>query len=394
MDAACWFCRTDRPQNEIKEIASVSGNTVTFTSPLHKAYRTSHHAELTTYTGGNQHVVDAGDREADGRRRRRRRRPLRERGVLVGEEHRGDRPGTARASRSTTPSASSCATRTSTTRRGPSPAAPGYAISLSGGSSEVLIENNISVKANKVMVARSSGTCSVVGYNYMDDGYIATTEAWLEIGLNASHMVGSHHVLFEGNQSFNMDSDNTHGDVDVPHVLPQLCHHRARQVQERLHGQHHRRHDDVEQRPEARGRRHGLLVLDELRRQRARSAGRHDDRERLRRRPVSTDWGERDLAARVERHVAVHRRPEGRADRGARRQLGQAPRNSRRGSPARRRRCRAPSTCPSKPAFFGVEPVAVGRPRRRAPSARCRRRPGTTRGRPTRSRERAQHLAL
>src|SRR5262249_19621554 len=33
-DAGCWFSRTDRPQNEIKEIASVSGNTITFTSPL------------------------------------------------------------------------------------------------------------------------------------------------------------------------------------------------------------------------------------------------------------------------------------------------------------------------------------------------------------------------
>jgi hypothetical protein len=29
-----WFSRTDRPTNEIKEIASVSGSTITFTSPL------------------------------------------------------------------------------------------------------------------------------------------------------------------------------------------------------------------------------------------------------------------------------------------------------------------------------------------------------------------------
>jgi hypothetical protein len=91
------------------------------------------------------------------------------------------------------------------------PGGTGYAISLADASSEILLENNISIKANKVMVARSSGTGSVVGYNYMDNGYIATTEGWIEIGLNASHMVGSHHVLFEGNQSFNMDSDDTHG---------------------------------------------------------------------------------------------------------------------------------------------------------------------------------------
>jgi hypothetical protein len=32
-EAKSWFMRTDRPTNEIKEIASVSGNTITFTSP-------------------------------------------------------------------------------------------------------------------------------------------------------------------------------------------------------------------------------------------------------------------------------------------------------------------------------------------------------------------------
>jgi hypothetical protein len=33
----------------------------------------------------------------------------------------------------------------------------------------------------------------------------------VEIGVNGSHMSGSHHMLFEGNDTFNMDSDNTHG---------------------------------------------------------------------------------------------------------------------------------------------------------------------------------------
>ncbi len=39
----------------------------------------------------------------------------------------------------------------------------------------------------------------MVGYNYMDMSYINTNGAWVETGINASHMVGSHHVLFEGN---------------------------------------------------------------------------------------------------------------------------------------------------------------------------------------------------
>ncbi len=75
----------------------------------------------------------------------------------------------------------------------------------------MLIENGISIRANKVMVVRSCGAGSVVAYNYMDDGYISGQEYWQEIGLNASHMVGSHHVLFEGNYTFNIDSDDTHG---------------------------------------------------------------------------------------------------------------------------------------------------------------------------------------
>ena len=93
----------------------------------------------------------------------------------------------------------------------PQPGGAGYAISFANSTSEVLVENCISIRANKVMVARCSGAGSVFGYNYADDGFINTIEGWIEIGLNASHMVGSHHVLFEGNYGFNFDSDHTHG---------------------------------------------------------------------------------------------------------------------------------------------------------------------------------------
>ena len=93
----------------------------------------------------------------------------------------------------------------------PVPGGGGYNISLSRGSSEILIENGISTHTNKVMVSRSSGAGSVVAYNYMDNGFIGGQGSWQEIGLNASHMVGSHHTLFEGNYGFNMDSDATHG---------------------------------------------------------------------------------------------------------------------------------------------------------------------------------------
>ncbi len=76
------------------------------------------------------------------------------------------------------------------------------------------------------MVARSSGTASVVAYNYFDEALISNwgqpsgcsnpngtgcIDQWIEVHANASHMVGSHHVLFEGNYAANFDSDHTHG---------------------------------------------------------------------------------------------------------------------------------------------------------------------------------------
>ena len=209
-DASCWFSRQDRPQNEIKEIAAVSGNTITFTSPLHKSYRASRYAELTTYTGGNAQVVGAGVENLSA----------------VGGGNGGIRfentayawaknievtawwgEGVAFDGAFRTELRDSYIHDTAW----PSPGGAGYIISTANASSELLIENNIFARANKVMVARSSGTGSVVAYNYADQGYIFYNSGWVEVGLNGSHMVGSHHMLFEGNQSFNMDTDDTHG---------------------------------------------------------------------------------------------------------------------------------------------------------------------------------------
>ena len=49
-----WFSRTDRPINEIKEIASISGNTVTFTSPLSITYRADHAAQIATFPASSK----------------------------------------------------------------------------------------------------------------------------------------------------------------------------------------------------------------------------------------------------------------------------------------------------------------------------------------------------
>src|SRR5258705_9674702 len=59
-NAMSWFCRTDRPIGEMKEIFSVSGNVVTFTTPLHTDYRASRTAQVTRFSAGNIPVKNAG----------------------------------------------------------------------------------------------------------------------------------------------------------------------------------------------------------------------------------------------------------------------------------------------------------------------------------------------
>jgi len=209
-DAACWFSRQDRPQSEIKEIASVSGNTITFTSPLHKDYLTSRYAELTTFTGGNA--------------------PLKNAGIENLTATRGGN-GTIEVINSAyswvknvevSASWGSGIGLTDSFRvevrdsyvhdmAHPEPGGAGYLFDINTGSSEILAENNIFIKGNKVMVGRSAGAGSVVAYNYADDGYIGYQNNWQETGVSGSHMLGAHHMLFEGNRTFNLDNDATHG---------------------------------------------------------------------------------------------------------------------------------------------------------------------------------------
>ena len=219
--AMSWFSRTDRPINEIKQIASISGSTITFTSPLTISYRTSHQAQLTPYTvdpNNGSHSTTMTDAHVSN----------------VGVENMSLIGGADDALEFFTAAYSwakgievtqwlgagvsisnsfRIEVRNSYIHTGswPMPGGAGYTISLQNGSSEVLIENNIFLDACKVMVFRSSGAGTVVGYNYADDSFDFNLPTWVEVGINGSHMAGSHHVLFEGNMSQNADSDYTHG---------------------------------------------------------------------------------------------------------------------------------------------------------------------------------------
>jgi hypothetical protein len=93
----------------------------------------------------------------------------------------------------------------------PYPGGAGYNWSLDRGSSEILIENSISMLADKVMVAREGGAGSVIAYSYFDECILGGGSGLTEVGINASHWMGSHHVLFEGNWTYGTDSDPVWG---------------------------------------------------------------------------------------------------------------------------------------------------------------------------------------
>lgn len=205
-----WFSRAGRPLNEIKEIVSVNGREITFSTPIHITYTRERFAQLTRFE--QPHLTDAGveDLYVEGGGNGNIRVEAAayswvkniESVLWVGE-------GVAVNHSFRVELRDSFIHDTAW----PYPGGAGYALSMAFASSEVLVENNTILNVNKVMVVRSSGAASVVGYNYMDNGFILSDTAWVEVGLNASHQVGGHHVLFEGNQSFNYDSDNTHGNA-------------------------------------------------------------------------------------------------------------------------------------------------------------------------------------
>ena len=211
-----WFSRSGRPINEVKRIASVSGNVITFTTPLHIDYPTAKASQVTRYQ--DVHVQNAGVeslkmiRGSDGTMRFEVAAFCWVKNVEITVwEGEGVAINNAFGVEVRDSYIHEAAYST--------PGGGAYAISFANASSETLIENNIVMTANKVMVARSAGAGSVVAYTYMDDGLIQYDLTWNEVGINASHMVGSHHVLFEGNESFNYDSDNTHGNAIYMTVL-------------------------------------------------------------------------------------------------------------------------------------------------------------------------------
>jgi len=204
-----WFTRFDRPVGQMLEVAAVVGNSVSFTTPLHIGFDTAHAAQLTRYT------VPYGAKRAGLE-------DLYVRGGLddnitvrfaieswVKDVESDWSTGDSVA----LDSSLRCVLRDSYVHDTPSayPGGNGYLLSVATYTADSLVENSIFMNANKVMVMRASGGGNVIAYSYFDNGHIANKQGWMETGLNASHLACPHFELFEGNEAFNIDGDDTWG---------------------------------------------------------------------------------------------------------------------------------------------------------------------------------------
>jgi hypothetical protein len=208
-----------RPIGQAMEIASIAGNTVTFTTPFHISFRTSKSAHLTRIRNGSGNVISQcklngienlkvqNGRGGDGGGNIRIFAPTQYSWLKNIESYNSTGASVA------FDGAFRCELRDSYlhSTTSPNPGGAGYGIVLDTYTADTLVENNISWDFNKVIIMRSSGGGNVVGYNYMEDGYGAGYQSLQEVGLNAAHMAGTHMELFEGNQAFNIDSDSRWG---------------------------------------------------------------------------------------------------------------------------------------------------------------------------------------
>ena len=214
-----WFTRPNRPLGQVMEVQSVSGNAVTFTTPFHITFQAALSAQLSRFSDSDNGPVVPAVRNAG----------VEDLYLYGGSQGQGN-IALSNAAYSWIkniesdfqdgPSVALDASFRSILRdsyvhstQNPTPGGGGYGISFSFYSADNLVENNIVWNMNKVMVMRASGGGNVIGYNYMDDGWIDYNTGWVEVGLNASHMTTPHYELFEGNESFNFDADNTWGNA-------------------------------------------------------------------------------------------------------------------------------------------------------------------------------------
>ena len=93
------------------------------------------------------------------------------------------------------------------------PGGQSYGICLNSGSTQNLVENNISINNNKPIVLQNTGGGNVLSYNYVDQSELWNSPTWLESGIDDSHAAFDHNNLIEGNWANNLGADGTHGNT-------------------------------------------------------------------------------------------------------------------------------------------------------------------------------------
>jgi hypothetical protein len=204
-----WFTRMDRPLGQMMEVASVSGSTVSFTTPFHISYRTAFSAQLTRLSAPVVKYAGVEDLYASGGSGGQGNFWLHGAYVWARNVESGFQVGSGVS----IDACFRCVLRDSYvhTAQKVTPGGGAYGIAMSWYTADTLVENNIVWNMNKVMVMRATGGGNVIGYNYMEDGWINYAPDFVEEGLNASHMTTAHYELFEGNQSFNFGGDGRWG---------------------------------------------------------------------------------------------------------------------------------------------------------------------------------------
>ena len=207
-----WFIRQDRSLAQILEVTAVRGNTVTFSTPFHIAFKTEYAAQLSRYTEPVLHRVGIED--------------LYIYGGMGGDGHGNVSIALCaycwvkniEAHWSIGTSVGFYGTFRSVLRDSyihetadPNPGGAGYLVGLNWAASDNLIENNVMWSGNKTIVMRATGGGNVVAYNYMDDAYGSAYPNSPEAGLNAGHYTTSHMELLEGNYSHNYKGDSFWG---------------------------------------------------------------------------------------------------------------------------------------------------------------------------------------
>jgi hypothetical protein len=205
-----WFEQPNRPLGDVMEIASISGNTVTFTTSFPITYQVSQSAHLypldsVVKRSGIEDLYIYGGEGGDGGG-----------GIHMFNcgycwvKH-------VEASYNNEPINIDQGFRDEVrdsyihdSQGGLNCCSSSYGIAVNWYTSQSLFENNIVIRFNKVDVMRSAGGGNVFGYNYMDDG-ADSNGGWFETILNSSHMTTPHYELFEGNEAADFDQDDRWG---------------------------------------------------------------------------------------------------------------------------------------------------------------------------------------